>query len=230
MKTFADFQNQIKNVLQDAAGKLPIAASDAAILQAILQRYSKDRPQEKVTDVPGDGTSDIALPAGYEDGFSILRSLEYPIGNVPPTYLEDDEWMFYRSPTGLKIRLLSTKPTATQNVRVSWTARHAADGTTVPDWDFEAVCDFAGSLGFEGLAGVYAQTGDPTIQADVVNYRTKAQEYLGLAKAARRRYFNHLGIEEGASGGAAAGPAISMGDLNEAMGSGVDRLTHPKPR
>jgi len=179
-----------------------------------------------VTDSAGNGTALIGVPTGFEDGFSIVRSIEFPIGNVPPTHIEDAEWQMYRDTSALKIMLLATKPAASDQLRLTWTARHAADGMTVPEPDFEAVCDLAAALCFEALAASYAQTGDATILADTVNYRTKSQEYLGLARAARKRYADHLGIDESSGG---VGPAIAMGDLEQNL-AGVDRLTHPGRR
>jgi hypothetical protein len=57
----------------------------------------------------------------------------------------------------------------------------------------------------ESLAAQYAQTGDSTIGADVVNYRTKSSEYLGLAKAARKRYFDHVGAQDDSGSGGKPG-------------------------
>ncbi len=231
-KTFGQFQQQVDLRIQDAGAKLSSSARDAAITQAILQRYSKDRPQIKVTDVAGNGTALLDLPAGFEDGFSFVEQIEYPVGNIPPTVLEEEDWDDeYRTPTARKILLLSATPAASETLRVSWTARHLEDATTVPEADFEAVCDYAASLGFDALAARHVPTGDATLAADTVNYRTKSDEYLRMARALRRRYFNHLGIavDESVFGTAAVGPAISIGEHDlDIAGSGVDRLTHGK--
>jgi hypothetical protein len=200
-----------------------------------------------VSDITADGTSDFALPQGpatppeqFEDGFSQVRAIEYPIGNNPESYVDDADWKMYRSPAGLKIRLRLTTPATGDKIRVTWTLRHSPGTTgqspvptTVPDADFEAVSDYAASLAAEALQAIYTQTGDSTISADSVNYRSKAQEYASLAKSLRKRYEDHVGIEESGSGGSGSstsGPAIAIGSLYEKMGSGVDRLTHRRPR
>lgn len=228
-KTFEQFQTAVDKRVQDSGAKLKPEARDECILQAILQRYSKDRPQENASDVNGNGTALLDLPPGFEDGFSSVRQLEYPIGNVPPTLLADDDWQPYRDTAALKIMLLAAKPTASEQVRVTWTKRHADDGSTVREADFEAVCDYAAALAFEMLAARHAQTGDATVAADTVNYRTKSQEFMSLAKGARRRYFNHIGLSEdeiGRDGG--LGPALAIGEVDQNIaGAGIDRLTHP---
>jgi hypothetical protein len=225
------FKAQRDAVLGDTAGKLPAGRRDVLLTQAILQRYSKDRPRELATDIAGNGTSLLALPSSggdtFEVGFSSVRQIEFPIGSVPPDILLDEDWRLYRDPATLKIMILSTTPSASDSLRVTWTARHNKDGSTVPDADFEAVCDYSVALCYAALAELYTQTGDPSMQADVVNYRSKNQEYLSLAKAAEKRYFNHLGIEPSADG-AETGAAIAAGSLHETMGWGGDRLTHPR--
>jgi hypothetical protein len=233
-KTPEDFRAAVARKIQDQAAKLTQQDVDAYVTQAISQRYSQDRPQEVVTDVVADGSADLPLPASggngpvFEIGFSIVEQLEYPIGDVPETIILDSEWRMYQSPTGTKIRMLSTVPPNAALVRVSWSARHTDNGSTVPLQDFEAVTDFAASLCAEALAAIYAQTRDNTVAADVVNYRTKSQEYLGLAKALRQRYYNAMGITEGAQGAAQQGPAIALGDMDNTLQAGVDRLIHSK--
>jgi hypothetical protein len=69
---------------------------------------AKDHPLQVVIDIPGNGTSDLPLPAGYEDGFSYITQVEYPGGQVPAECLEDFEWQMYRAPTELVVRLLAS--------------------------------------------------------------------------------------------------------------------------
>jgi hypothetical protein len=243
---FLDFETGVTSRIQSTSGKLSQTDQDDAITQAV-KRYSKDRPRELVTDITGvnPGSAILALPTGpsnpaeqFEDGFSIIRSIEFPVGDLPLTFLEGDDWFIYRTPTGLKLALNSLVPATTDTLRVTWTVRHnpgttgaQAVATTVPDADFEAVCDLAASFCCDKLSAVYARTNDPSIQADTVNYRSKAQEYASIAKQFKKRYDDHIGIEDsGAGGGSPTAGAIAIGDMNLTQGSGVDRLTHRRPR
>jgi hypothetical protein len=92
------------------------------------------------------------------------------------------------------------------------------------------VCDYAAALCCQALAAKYAQTSDSSISADAVNYRTKSQEYLSLAKELRKRYDEQVGIQGSDSGSSAnasgVAAALSIGDMELRQGSGVDRLTH----
>src|SRR5882762_5148906 len=100
-----DFETGVASRIQDSANKLSLADRDDSISQAVKQRYSKDRPRELASDVTANGTASLPLPTGpavppeqFEDGFSTVRAIEFPIGDLPPTYLETDSWMLYRKP------------------------------------------------------------------------------------------------------------------------------------
>ena len=234
--SISDFTAAIPNVLVDASGR--VAAQLPGLVQrAILQRYSVDSPLEVVSDVQGNGTNYLPLPVApgsgndlpvWESNFSTIRSIEYPIGQQPPALILDSDFRIYRTPGQADSILLNfDSPSADEMARVTWTARHLIDGSTVPDRDFFAVVDYAASLAADWLATYYVGVGDPTIGADVVNYRSKSQEMLSVSKALRKRYFSHMGIEEGASGEDQK-PAFSLGNQYLEQNSGVARLIHGK--
>jgi hypothetical protein len=229
-----DFENAVATRIQDSANVLTAADRDDAINQAVKQRYSKDRPNQIVTDVTADGTSFLPLPGSFEIGFSVITALEWPIGSVPPNLTAAEDWEMYQSPAGWKVMLKANTPPLSGLVRVTWSQRHVAGNTvapgqtggiatSVPDADFEAVADYAAALCAEKLAARYAQMRDSTIGADVNSYGTKAQDCLKLAAALRKRYDNHVGGDEDHNKTA---PALAVGDMELIQGSGVDRLTH----
>lgn len=242
-----DFVNAVPNVLRDDANKLyPGQGADTTIDDVLsplvaraLDRYSKDKPLEIVSDVASDGTQLLELPS-YPDAlagqevpvfdplFSTIRAIEFPIAQNPPEYVDPNDFRLYRDPSGTKVMLTADTPNAGNACRFTWTARHASDGSTVPDGDFNAVVDFTAALAAEQLATIYAQTSDPTMSADVVNYRSKSQEYQSLAKMLRKRYYNHIGVDESATGEADQRPAIAIGQQYLEMQSGVERLIHSR--
>lgn len=232
-----DFTAAIPGVLSDASGRTT-ALLPGLVQRAILQRYSQDAPLEVVSDVQGNGTHYLPLPVApgsgndlpvWESNFSVIRRIEYPIGQQPPQLVLDSDVRLYHTPGQADTILIDfDAPNADESIRVTWTARHLIDGSTVPDKDFFAVVDYAASLAAEWLATFYVGTGDPTMGVDVVNYRSKSQEMLNAAKALRKRYYNHMGVEEGATGEAEVGPAFALGNQFLEQNSGVDRLVHDK--
>jgi hypothetical protein len=236
----ADFANEIPNVLSDDANRLGGPTGTifpALVARAIIQRYSADSPLWIVSDIEGNSTNYIPLPVApgegddlpvFEPNFSVISQIEFPIGQQPPQLILDSDFRIYRAPgQPTKILINFDTPEPGDSLRCTWSARHLADGSTVPDKDFYAVVDFAASLGAERLASFYVGTGDSTLQADVVQYRSKSAEMLSVAKALRKRYYNHMGIEEGATE-ADTGPAFAIGNQYLEQNSGVDRMVHNK--
>ncbi len=228
MSTLATFELLFDDRVRDTGAKLGSTERARAIAQA-LTRYAQVRPVIAVQDYPGDGsTFDLALPTGYVEGLSTILSIEYPLGERVPALLETSAWSLYRTTTALKLRLLSTTPATGKTARVTFTKPHVVDvaGSTVPVTDEAAVGDLAAAVGLRELAALYANTQDPTIAADVVNYRSKSEEYLRLAKELEGRYRAHLGLDKETE--VRAGYAFT--DVDQETTHGLEKLTHPNSR
>jgi len=209
--------------IQDAAAKLSSNELKSAVEEALGGRYSKDRPQRMVADLTGDGAQyewDTATLTGWQPGFSRIVGIEYPQGQRPPAMLENDDWDLYEKPTGVWLRFRFALANA-QVGRVTFTAPHALDASSMPDADFYAVGSLSASLAARKLAAVYTQIGDSSLSADTVNYRTKSQEYMTLAKRLEQDYANLLGTDPERSAPAASRTAAWIGDT-----AGGGRLTH----
>jgi hypothetical protein len=225
MSTIADFRTWFNNRVRDAASRFTDAQRDDAITAAV-KRYSLARPLQGVQDYAGDGALfDLALPTGWVTDFSIVREIEYPAGERTPVLLEHESYQLYQSPSAIKIRLLSTTPAAGKTARVFFTKPHLVDAgsSTIPAVDEEAVSNLAAAIGLRELASIYAGTVDPSIAADVVNYRSKSQEYTSLADKLEAAYRTHLGLDKDSEAKAASG----FTDVDQTDSVGLDRLTHP---
>lgn len=231
----APYEQRLVSLLKDSAGKLSKADIDAAIDEAVNIRFSCDRPRTIISDVTGNDSNDLPITdlegqngETWESGFSVVKWVEFPVGNVPESFIDPSDWRIYCSPTETFLRLLATVPQDSDTLRVTWTVRHTPN--TVPAGDFEAVCAYCAALCFEMMAASYIQTVDQAIAGDTVNYRTKAQECLTVAKAHRKRYFDHIGIaDSSATGGAPAQPpAMATGHIHEELQPGFDRILHNK--
>ncbi len=191
----------IEGAVKDTTGVLVTADFDAALAGA-LARYSKDRPRLVVADISGSGVQDYAVPAGWVDGLSTVESIEYPAGQIPEALLDSDDWKLYRSPSGIKIRLIESTPRTGETIRVLFSAGH--DSSTIPDLDSAAVANLAASYCCRRLAQSYGQTSDASIQADSVNYRSKGDEFARRAKELEGLYRIHVGVKEGDTAPAAS--------------------------
>jgi hypothetical protein len=223
MKTVPEIQQLVAGHIQDAAGKLSPDELKAAVEEALGGRYSKDRPRRVVADLSGDGAQfewDLASVSGWRDGFSQITAIEYPQGQQIPALLDDGDWTIYESPSARLLRFRFALASG-KVARVQFTAPHASDASSMPEADYYAVGALGASIAAHKLAAVYTQIGDSSIAADTVNYRTKAQEYMALARRLEQDYENFLGTDPERSAPAASRSAAWPGGT-----AGGSRLTH----
>lgn len=209
-------------MVKDSSGKLVNPDDYNAAISTAIKTYSKHRPDQAVVDIQGNGTGDYDLPDAWVEGFSSILSIEYPIGESPEMLLESDEYKIYQTPTGKKIRLLYEKLDSSRSFRVTFSIPRTED-TILPN-DIEAFCDLATSIALGVLANTFLQTSDPTIAADVVNYRSKSQEATARAKQHALDYGKHMGIKDTDETPAAS----SVTSFEENYPGGIGRLTHPR--
>lgn len=222
MSTLAEIREKVIGSVKDDGGKLVNPDDYNAKIQAAIKRYSKHRPGIKVADIVGNGTHDYTLPTGWNNEFSGIKSIEYPLGDVPATMLDNDEYEIYQSPSEKKIRLLNYAPAATASFRVGFTILRT--DTTIPDVDVDALVSLAAALCCEDLSTAHVQSGDNSINADSVNYRTKSSEFAARGKKLMQLYKEHLGIKDDDVTPAAS----AVIDLDMKYPGGGERLTHSR--
>lgn len=222
-------QNYIDAVDQFVQGDVPITA-DADKLLAIkqaLKLHSKFKPVKVVEDFNGDGGFDYAIDdfASWSTGFSVIKSIEYPVDDddQSPDMLQDDAWMIYTKPAGDYLRFLEDKPSASEDFRVTYTAQHAISVTacSVDDFDEVAVQALAASFFCNMISTYYAQGGEPMIDADSVDHKSRSSEYKSKANMYKAVYYEHMGIKEGKVKAASV-----TRDQDAAPSWQSDKLTH----
>ena len=212
--SLAELQDLVGDMVRDDSGQVT-AEDTARAIAAATERYAADRPRTAVEEVAtGGGGPWLDLPTGWEPDFSTLISLEHPVGRVPPAHLR--HWQLYQAPDGTRIMLARRVP-ADDQVRVTYTARHAVDATrdTTPAGDREALASWAAALLLDQLAAWYAGGSDSTIQADRVDHGSKSADFAARARALRKRYLDHLGIDRRRN--AAAGAMVDF-DIASSLG------------
>ncbi len=219
MSTLADIREEVIGVVKDDSGKLTNPDDYDRGINAALMNYSRYKPLNVIDDVYGAGTDSIILPAGWSPEFSSVISIEYPIGDFPPTLLDEEDYIVINRAGTV---MLNFTLDASERVRVTYTMLRTADD--IPDIDLHAFCNLAAAYCLETLANIFAQTGDSTINADVVNYRSKSAEFAARAKRLMQLYKEHMGIREDDT----TPPASAVSDLGMNYPGGADRLTHPR--
>jgi hypothetical protein len=214
---YIDFQNLVTDLVRDSESRVTPAQRDSAIDLAV-QRYSSDRPRTKKVDVAAAGGNVLAVPAGWDADFSALVSIESPIGRYPAEYLERERVHVYTKPDGTQeLHFDDALPVA--QVRVEFTIKQTlvnGGADTVPLADREAVCKWAAGQLCDELAAFYSNTQDATIQADVVQYQSKAGERRRQAADFRKQYLNAMGLDDKKA--TAAGIVVTLNDTDSLGG------------
>lgn len=191
-------------------------------IQSAVERYSKDRPNEAVVKVTGNGTPFYALSSsltGFVRDWSIVRRIEYPTvdvtGTATPTFLTPaKDWAIHRTEAGDYLRFLAATPAASESFRAWYTIPRVwtVSSVTVLSPDQNAVLCLAASFALDVLANMSADNLDTLIPTDAVDYSTIQERFRSQAAAWAKRYDAHMsavsgGSKEGLGGGAGSSPA-----------------------
>lgn len=205
----------INDMIAQGAERVLAEQRDRAVDLAMV-RYSADRPRLLVQDVLADGSRVLPWPTGWEAGRSVLRGIETPPDNMPPTELDADAWGIYTTPSGPQIRLSAALPEG-QPARLTFSAPHVLSEAvcTVPTEHLEAVASYAAGTLCEQIATQLADNADATIQADRIDQTSPAREWARRANSLRNRYFAVLGIAAaGGTPNAKPAPASAVVDMD----------------
>jgi hypothetical protein len=183
--TQSDYITGIDQRVADADSRLTTAIKQACLAQALAE-YNKRRPREIVAEVIGDGAAFLALPTGWQTGFSELRRVEY----FDDDYLEAipaQEWQVIQnpSPEAESLFFLTTAHSIDDTTyRLTYTVAHTigVSSSTVPSGDDAALMDCAASHAALRLAAAHFDNIDPTIGSVSVDNKTRADYYNKLAK------------------------------------------------
>lgn len=201
----ATFRAQV-DYLIDADSDIISEAARDEMVEAAMERYSRDRPDTQTDDVDGDGGRYYGIEAslsGWVEGFSRIDEIEYPAATVAsdetPVYLEPEDWRddYWADASGTQTRYLylpSHAPAATEAMRITYTIPFTY--STMPAQDFFAVCYLAAGIICQALAAKFARSSDSTIAADSVRHMTRSSEHARRAKEFIALYEEHLGLGE----------------------------------
>jgi hypothetical protein len=205
MTKLAEYINITRELVREVGGAIQYDSGDKVYegyIRRALRRYSIDKPRELVSAVTGTDSKYITIDAtnlpNFVDGFSYIDKIEASAptiaSNERPSYLERDEWEYYRDDSAYRVYFVTKQPTSSDTIRFTYTALHtineldSATADTIPTQDQEAIILFAASQAFSSMAGLTAGSQDPSLRSDVVNYKTKSAQYMQLSKEMKKQY------------------------------------------
>lgn len=200
---------------------------DGCIQDAIME-YSKIHAQEKSIDFSGDGTAySFSMPSDWMDGFSVIKQVEYPLGEQSPEIIKPYRFRAYKGTAGnVTFRLVEDIPSSTGTVRVTYLLPHTGSSSsfTIPDSDVAAVAALAASKVARQLAAQNARTQSNTMDADVVNYLSKVANWTTLADKLEDRYKSLMSVPKNTDVDA----STMYGDWDSEYPWRGSFLTHPR--
>ncbi len=209
-----------------------IAAGMDVFLSTALAQYSRDRPNESVADVAGDDANLLTKPSGWQARWSVIRKIVYPYVDEDSSVLEADDYVVDTIPVGgsaiEKIRFHHHSPASTETVRVWFTKPHSLNDSTCTVYaqDADAFASLVAHVIERKKASLFLALKDQGLQADLVDYGSKANEARGLAKMHLESYREGLGLS--ADGPVAASVA---GDIDvEPQYPYVSHMRHHRAR
>lgn len=230
--TLDQWRDKVEALVRDSTNKdLSPAQIDDVGVRPALARYSIDRPRVVHTEVAGPGSPYLALPVGWVEGFSELRSVEHPARQNPPRRLDEQSWLIARSPTDVASAqvLLDRTPSVSEYVRFAFTLpwpfpTGAAGDDPVDDVAFEAVTHLAAANCLDSLAAEAARARMGALPTDLVDGRDRAGLLREAAKAKWGVYRAFLGLVGEGTEDSAAGPAPVSRRMD--FDPGYDSLFH----
>lgn len=198
--TYQDYVDSIDVVMKADAGDLTNQIKEDALMRAVTD-YGNNASQTVAVSITGNGTSlyslSTVLGAWWKPHRTVIYRIEYPIGQMPPEYLDAEDWQLYDDGTAqdgsnIKLMLNGITPTASETfvveLQTEFSLTIAGQNFADTQTNFAAITTLAGAYAAFSLAAFYAPSSSSTISADVVNYSEKSDKYLRLGRELLKRY------------------------------------------
>ena len=222
MADLSTFRTRVGQILKHSAGIANTSAElDANIAEAVRQ-YTRDKPRIVDQKLTGDGSAqEFAVPSLWQENFSTIIHIEFPIDRVPIETLEnEDDYQVVQRDNADLIQMPSVTLGSGEEARVKYRTIHTvtASASTIPGIDFDAVCNLAASFHADTLAGFYAETTEPTLDVDVVNHLGKADAFAAISDRLKAKYVEHI------TDGDVEKAALLLSDMDISLTWGRDTL------
>jgi hypothetical protein len=203
------------------------SALEQSIVQA-LPHVNRDVPRVLVIQFTGDGTQSYQISDDYFDKeISEVKSVEYPVGENPRSYLKKgDDWFVYQDHNDdMFVVLVNDTPAATETFRIVMTTNHTFTSalSTMGTQSFNALCAKTLELMCKKLEQRLIFTSAPHMDADTVNLgsnQVRGEKFIATYWGEEYRKFAGLNQDVIA--------AQAQADADILMTTGRDYIWHPR--
>lgn len=198
--TFDDLSENVNELLRNNSVNdlsiLPQTVRDNIIKKDAVRKYSRVRPLLVIEEYTATSAAWYDLPAGWEDGFSEIDEIEYPVEKTPKEIIEAKEYRVSLMPAGKKIRFSTIKPSSGDAFWIKYSQRHgflSSGESDIPYADLDVLSYLSCSLLCTSLATFYASKTNPSLsEAEVIGYATRSDEYRNRAEDWMKKYKDEL--------------------------------------
>lgn len=188
-----------------------------SVVRSAMSRIDNDMPANVIDEFAGTNSQYYPLLASlpqWVEGWSSIRWIQSPganiaLGEVPIVNVPRLEWRLTEgNVVGVRTIYIYfvNAPSSTQIVRVAYTIPHHLSGldgattTTILPHYAQAFADLCASYALQIIANQSALLGQPTMQADIVNYQSLTRELRNNAKIYEQRYMEAIAPQFEAGG------------------------------
>jgi hypothetical protein len=197
--TLTQLQEDTNRYFKHSTGNLSQVDRNAIIDDAI-RKYSQERPLNAISAKTGASDAWYSLPSGWEEGFSVIKEIEYPVESTPkeiikPEYF-DVQHMLVSGSTVQRLRFDLGNPSLGETFWIKYTKRHVIDDSgdsDIPTAHRNAVAYLSVSLMCQAMADFFGGKSDTTLTSvDFVDQPSRVEEWEGLAKIWLKKYHDEI--------------------------------------
>jgi len=145
-----------------------------------LERYNRDKPNKLFYTGTGDDTQRYALTNYDEDNGDVIKSVEYPIDNVPPRFLDSKYYETYQTAaSSWELLFLESAIPTGESFKVVWTRPRTL--ATILSSHKEAFAQLCAHFVALSIAAREANRQDSTVSAGTVDKGTGAAAWRARA-------------------------------------------------
>jgi hypothetical protein len=187
-----DFLNYMKRRLADPSLTGGVALmSDTDYLDRLsnaVDAFEQSHPHELSEEFTlTASTQTYRLPLLWDDTFSRVQSVEYPVKATDPrSFIRPEDVVVDRVARQWRF-INGIYPGTGEKARLSFTVRHHRDGSSVPAHHFESVALWATGDAAEALALRFNQFGDASFGAQVIDPGDRVKQFSTMGQELKRQ-------------------------------------------
>ena len=184
-----------------------LSANDRmALIDVSIRYFSELYPLLKLLAVTGTTQDWYSLPTDWEDGFSSVANIEYPIEGTPPTYISNlDYEIALMSDNAYYLRFSANNPGLDNVFWLRYYIRYTFESTgesSIPEAFQSALAYLVCSTWCEAFSAHFASKSDPSLaEAEAIQYTSRVEEYAGRARWYKQQFRKYFKREETGSYG-----------------------------